>query len=58
MTSKNEITGDKLISKQSNKAFDEGYDRIFRKDSVEKVPDDSCKSCEGGYREQIEIKED
>lgn len=33
----NEITGDKLVSKQGNKAaFDAGYDRIFHSKSEQK----------------------
>mgnify|MGYP000052327508 CR=1 FL=1 len=29
--SKNDITGDKLVSKSQTKAFDEGFDRIWGK---------------------------
>jgi len=29
MASKNDITGDSILSKVSSKAFDEGYDRIW-----------------------------
>jgi hypothetical protein len=29
MASKNNITGDSILSKVSSKAFDEGYDRIW-----------------------------
>jgi hypothetical protein len=28
MTSKNDITGDKLVSKKTNKKFEEGFDKI------------------------------
>lgn len=35
-SSKNSITGDSLISKPSNKAFEEGYDRIFASKSEQK----------------------
>tara|TARA_B100001057_G_C22852227_1_gene951402 strand:+ start:843 stop:1028 length:186 start_codon:yes stop_codon:yes gene_type:complete len=31
MTTKNDITGDSLKSKASNKAYDKGWDRIFGK---------------------------
>ena len=31
MTAKNDITGDALKSKVSNKKYDEGWDRIFGK---------------------------
>lgn len=32
MAGKNDITGDSLTSKASNKAYDEGWDRIFNKE--------------------------
>lgn len=31
MATKNDITGDALISKLNNKAFEDNFDRIFRK---------------------------
>lgn len=31
MVSRNDSTGDLLVSKANNKAYDEGYDKIFRK---------------------------
>jgi hypothetical protein len=34
MTDVNSITGDKLMSKQNNKNYEDGYDRIF-KDKVD-----------------------
>ena len=37
MASHNEITGDKLQSKLSTKAYDDGYDRIFSKEAREKL---------------------
>jgi len=37
MASTNEITGDKLQSKISTKAYDDGYDRIFSKEAKEKL---------------------
>lgn len=39
MASKNDITGDKLISKVNNKNYDDGYDRIFDKSK--------CLECDG-----------
>ena len=29
MVTKNDVTGDKLISKPNNKDYDDGYDRIY-----------------------------
>ena len=37
MTAKNDITGDKLISKINNDKFRDGYETIFNKDK--------CKRC-------------
>lgn len=36
MTAKNDITGDKLISKVSNNKFRDGYDTIFNRDKCER----------------------
>jgi len=33
MTSKNDITGDSIVSKTSNKKYEEGWERIFGKKS-------------------------
>jgi len=42
MSNKNDITGDTIISKTSNQAYDDGYDRIFGKPK--------CLECGGtGY---------
>jgi len=32
--SKNDSTGDNIISKAQNKAYDDGYDRIFNKRKI------------------------
>lgn len=32
--SKNDVTGDKLISKINNKNYEDGYDKIFKKEKV------------------------
>lgn len=37
MASTNDITGDKLKSKVSNQAYDDGYDRIFSREAKEKL---------------------
>jgi len=37
MASKNDVTGDSLVSKPTNKAYADGWDRIFgKKDKLEK----------------------
>jgi len=41
MAGKNNITGDKLISKVNTKSYDEGWDRVFNK----KERDNKCKKC-------------
>lgn len=53
MTSKNDITGDKLISKIPTKEYQDNYDRIFRReqkrcsycDTMNDVDDVVCKNC-------------
>jgi hypothetical protein len=40
MSTKNDITGDSIISKAPSKAFEENYDRIFRKEV-----DSICNIC-------------
>ncbi len=37
MTSRNDITGDKIQSKISNENFEKNFDAIFRKDKKDKV---------------------
>lgn len=37
MTSRNDITGDKIQSKLSNENFENNFDAIFRKDKKDKV---------------------
>ena len=37
MTNRNDITGDKLVSKPTNEAFSKGWDNIFGKKEVEPV---------------------
>jgi len=43
MATKNDITGDALVSKMNNKAFEDNFDRIFRKkpalDEVQDEPE-------------------
>lgn len=43
MATKNDITGDALVSKINNKAFEDNFDRIFRKkpalDEVQDEPE-------------------
>lgn len=36
MTSKNDITGDLIKSKNSNQAYEDGWDRIFGKKDINK----------------------
>ncbi len=48
MTGTNPITGDKLISKQNNKEFEEGWDRIFKS---------TCKKCGGKMKKGTAIQE-
>lgn len=36
---KNDITGDTLVSKVQNKAYDDGYDRIFGKNKAKELED-------------------
>jgi hypothetical protein len=46
--SRNEITGDKLVSKISNKNWEDGYDRIFPKEKKEThVKDIRYTGCTG-----------
>ena len=41
MTSRNEITWDKLISKPQTKEYQDNYDNIFRKKKVEDLTEES-----------------
>lgn len=41
MTSSNDITGARLISRENTKEYDEGYDRIFGKKNL----DNDCMDC-------------
>lgn len=51
MSNKNDITGDTIISKISNKNYEDGYDRIFGKSK--------CLECDGtGYVEYPILKID
>jgi len=36
MASKNDITGDSLVTKNTNDSYRDGWDRIFNKDKTEK----------------------
>lgn len=49
MTTKNDITGDKLISKVSNDKYRDGYAAIFNKDKCERCGktlfEDSIHTC-------------
>jgi hypothetical protein len=46
MTATNEITGDKLISKPSNKAYEEGWEEIFNKEQPKEDTTDGDKTDE------------
>jgi hypothetical protein len=35
MSNRNDVTGDKIISKKNNQAFEDGFDNIFRKRKAE-----------------------
>lgn len=41
MTAKNDVTGDKIISRVSNDKYNEGWDRIFGKKNKKKKPIDT-----------------
>lgn len=43
MATRNDITGDAIISRQSNENFRNGYDTIFRKKEVEVKPEQPTK---------------
>jgi len=43
MATRNDITGDAIISRQSNENFRNGYDAIFRKKEVEVKPEQPTK---------------
>jgi len=46
MTSKNDVTGDELVSKAVTDAYREGYDRIFgSKKTVAETPVIECPHC-------------
>lgn len=49
--SKNDITGDNLTSKAPNKAYDDGWDRIFGKEKKELKP----YSNDGNSAEHVEL---
>lgn len=53
MTSKNDITGDLIKSKQSNNAYSEGWDRIFGNKKQEEALDELVRTNEelGLYKE-------
>lgn len=56
MTTKNDITGDTLVSKDTNDAYREGWDRIFgkkEKSVFEKVVD----GCRDGTLSNTELPE-
>ena len=42
MATKNDITGDSLTSKASTKAYDDGWDRIFKKEELPSAVDDAA----------------
>ena len=50
---KNEITGDNLISKPTNDAYRENYDKIFRKEC-----DPNGCMCTGRCKEPIQLELD
>lgn len=50
--SKNDITGDNLTSKAPNKAYDDGWDRIFGKKKKELKP----YSNDGNSAEHVEVR--
>ena len=73
MTSKNDITGDSLVSKSSTASYRDNFDRIFGKREVEEEDEPTCPRCTGpmytqahwhyvqcddcGYREQKKADE-
>jgi hypothetical protein len=49
MSNRNDVTGDKIISKKNNQAFEDGFDNIFRKRKVEideKLAEEEAKDYE------------
>ena len=49
MATKNDVTGDSLTSRVSNKKYDEGWDRIFgKKKKEEENVDTVCNKCNDG----------
>lgn len=68
--SRNDVTGDRLISKQTNDAYRENWDRIFGelKDipkntgtcqctMSKKLLGDGCQHCNPGYMKELEEEE-
>lgn len=53
MTSKNDVTGDLIKSRESNKAYSEGWDRIFGKKKEQPVIDEKSKEVD----DDTEVKE-
>jgi hypothetical protein len=49
MSNRNDVTGDKIISKKNNQAFEDGFDNIFRKRKAEldeKLAEEEAKDYE------------
>ena len=51
MASKNDITGDDIKSKPNNKAYQDGWDRIFKKDKRTLKVKGQKKSAFNSYKE-------
>jgi hypothetical protein len=48
--SKNDVTGDRLVSKSSTKNYDEGFDRIWgRKTEIEALKEEFERDCCGTF---------
>jgi hypothetical protein len=50
MSNRNDVTGDKIISKKNNKQFEDSFDNIFRKKKAE--IDEQLAEAEAKYYEK------
>lgn len=49
MSNRNDVTGDKIISKKNTKQFEDSFDNIFRKKKAEideQLAEEEAKDCE------------
>jgi hypothetical protein len=56
MSTKNDITGDKIQSKTPSKAYRDNFDSIFKKDKCPESEEEWCKSLKDKSIEKTVVK--